>query len=154
MISYLGHWFFLAVVSCLTTALLIFLSVKAFGGTHSSVIMMVRVIGVFSIVFPVMVYAFINKKANLTFILDTEYLMLISGVGIAAGVSWYSFYLALESAKVAGVDSTVVTAINYASVVVLLGLGWYFGDSQPDWRNWLGVLLVLAGIILTSIRPT
>jgi drug/metabolite transporter (DMT)-like permease len=64
-----------------------------------------------------------------------------------------SFYLALEVAKSQSASIATVTAINYASVALILFLSWFFGRQNPDWRNWLGVGLVIAGVFLTSLTP-
>jgi hypothetical protein len=51
------------------------------------------------------------------------------------GVSWYSFYLALQVAKSAGGSATAATAINYASVVLILFLFSIFGEAKPVARQ-------------------
>lgn len=153
MVGFLSHWLFLAIVSCVATALLVFLSAEAFGGFHSSIIMLIRLTGVAVLVTPVVIYVFINGKANVgTIQLDINYIVLVISIGICAGLSWYSFYLALESAKLAKVSTSTVTSINYASVALILLLSWYYEREFPDWRNWLGILLVVVGIFLVGVQ--
>lgn len=151
--SLLNNWLFLAGVSAVATALLIVLSWEAFGGMHSSLIMVVRVLGVIAIVAPVAIFAVRQGKTGLGLHnIGLKAILLWISIGISAGISWYSFYLALEVGKKTHASIALITTINYSSVIIILLISWMLGYQKPEWRNLLGVVLVAAGIYFVSVR--
>lgn len=67
---------------------------------------------------------------------------------IIVNVSNILFMFALRS----GHDTGVVSALASASPVVTIMLAFLFLGEQPDWRQALGILLVLIGVIIASGR--
>jgi uncharacterized membrane protein len=153
-VNFLTNWLFLAIVSAVATTLLIVLSWEALGGMHSSLIMALRVLGVTAIVAPVVVYVLWNGTTGLDIqTISRKSITLWIGIAVSAGVSWYSFYLALEYGKQAGASIAFITTINYASVVLILVASWLLGQQKMDGRNLLGVALVVAGVYFVSVKP-
>lgn len=74
-------------------------------------------------------------------------------MALSAGISWYSFYLALEYGKTAGVSIALITAINYSSVAIVLLAAWALGRQQITVANIAGVILIVAGVYLVGVKP-
>jgi transporter family protein len=66
----------------------------------------------------------------------------------ATAVSWAAYFKALSLGP-----ATPVTAIDKASLVVTLVLSALLLHETPTWRSIVGVLLVVAGAILASLKP-
>ena len=151
MPGFLTNCYFLAIVSMLSTAILIVLSGEAFGKIHPSLIMLLRVIGVISIVGPVVVYVSSKGTSGLTWqAISKNNVLLWIAIAAAAGVSWYSFYLALDYGKRSGVSLGTIAAINYASAGLVLIAEWIMRRQEFNLRNLAGMVLLLVGLLLVS----
>ncbi|MFV0281880.1 MAG: EamA family transporter [Rhodoblastus sp.] len=67
--------------------------------------------------------------------------------GLGTGASWLCYFRALqlgEAARVAPVDKL--------SVVLVALFGAFFLGEALSWKNWAGVGLILAGILLVALR--
>ncbi len=69
--------------------------------------------------------------------------------GIFGGLSWLWGFMAL---KVGG-DATAVNAIDRLSLVFLLILAVFFLGEQFTWAKFSGVLLIIAGTLLVTLKP-
>jgi transporter family protein len=67
--------------------------------------------------------------------------------GMATAGSWLCYFRALklgEASKVAPVDKL--------SVVLIAIFAFLFLSERPAWREWLGIVLVAAGVLLISLK--
>ncbi|MFT4096731.1 MAG: EamA family transporter [Rhodoblastus sp.] len=67
--------------------------------------------------------------------------------GLGTGASWLCYFRALqlgEAARVAPVDKL--------SVVLVAIFGVIFLGEALSWRNWAGVALILAGVLLVALK--
>ena len=67
--------------------------------------------------------------------------------GLATGASWICYFRALQlgdAARVAPVDKLSVVLVAVFSVVFL--------GEHLDLRNWVGVLMILGGVILIALK--
>lgn len=151
-VSLLTNWLFLSIVSCIATALLIVVSSYALNTISSSTLMVARIIGTAIVVTPFFIHTLTQGKTAASGSWGS-YWVYMGAVGLLAAASWFSFYLALEMANTAGRSAASVTAINYASVALVLLIPWLLGTQAADWKNWLGIILVVAGVYLTCLRP-
>lgn len=148
----LTNWLFLSIVSCIATALLIVVSSYALNTISSSTSMVARIIGTTIVITPFFIHTLTQGKTAASGSWG-NYWLFMGAVGLLAAASWFSFYLALEIANTAGRSAASVTAINYASVALVLLIPWLLGTQAADWKNWLGIILVVAGVYLTCLRP-
>ena len=77
--------------------------------------------------------------------LDGHAWLFLTLSGIATCVSWIAYFKALEMGS-----ATPVTAIDKASLVVTMALGFLFLGERLSWRSGCGVLLIVAGSVLAS----
>lgn len=76
-------------------------------------------------------------------------ILFIILTGIFGGLSWLWGFMAL---KVGG-DATAVNAIDRLSLVFLLVLAVLFLGEQFTWAKFSGVLLIIAGTLLVTLKP-
>lgn len=76
-------------------------------------------------------------------------ILFIILTGIFGGLSWLWGFMAL---KVGG-DATAVNAIDRLSLVFLLVLAVLFLGEQFTWARFSGVLLIIAGTLLVTLKP-
>ncbi|MBH9346703.1 EamA family transporter [Pseudomonas aeruginosa] len=80
-------------------------------------------------------------------ILPRSWLFLVLS-GLATGASWICYFRALKL----GPASLVAPRAKFSVVLVAL-LGVAFLGERLDLRQWLGVALVTAGVVVLAIRP-
>ena len=68
--------------------------------------------------------------------------------GLATGASWLCYFRALQLG-----DAARVAPIDKLSVVLVAVFGVVFLGERLSLQNWLGVLLIAAGVILVAGRP-
>jgi transporter family protein len=68
---------------------------------------------------------------------------------VATAVSWAAYFKALSLGP-----ATPVTAIDKASLAVTLVLSALLLHETPTWRSIVGVLLIVGGAILVSVKPS
>lgn len=76
-------------------------------------------------------------------------LIFIILTGIFGGLSWLWGFMALK----AGGDVTAVNAIDRLSLVFLLILAIFFLGEEFTWTKFSGVLLIVCGTVLVSLKP-
>ena len=68
--------------------------------------------------------------------------------GLATGASWICYFRALKLGP-----ASLVAPLDKFSVVLVALLGVAFLGERLDLRQWLGVALVTAGVVVLAIRP-
>ena len=68
--------------------------------------------------------------------------------GLATGASWICYFRALKLGP-----ASLVVPLDKFSVVLVALLGVAFLGERLDLRQWLGVALVTAGVVVLAIRP-
>ena len=90
----------------------------------------------------------LNLWRNLDTIPGKAYTGLILS-GVAGAASWLFYYHALQIGTVSNVAPIDKLSVPFAVLLAVL----LFGD-QPNWLNWIGVILVAAGAYLTTLKLT
>lgn len=76
-------------------------------------------------------------------------ILFIVLTGIFGGLSWLWGFMALK----AGGDATAVNAIDRLSLVFLLILAVLFLGESFTWAKFSGVLLIVLGTLLVTLKP-
>lgn len=76
-------------------------------------------------------------------------LLFIVLTGVFGGLSWLWGFLALK----AGGDATAVNAIDRLSLVFLLVLAVFFLGEEFTWAKFSGVLAIILGVLLVTLKP-
>lgn len=80
--------------------------------------------------------------------LDPRSLLFLALSGLATGASWVCYFRALKlgaASKVAPVDKL--------SVVLVALFAFVFLAERPSLREWLGIAMVGAGVVMLALKP-
>jgi len=136
-------WFGWAVLSAVFAALTAIFAKVGLAGVDSDLATLVRT-GVIGVVLAAFVVA-TGKWAN-PLTLPGKTLLFLVLSGLATGASWVCYFRALkvgEASKVAPVDKLSLALVAVFAVLFL--------DEQPSAREWLGILLVVAGVLTLAL---
>lgn len=81
-------------------------------------------------------------------VLSRRTLLFLILSGLATGASWLCYFRALSLGQVAE-----VAPVEKISVVLVVIFGVIFLNEQLMLRAWMGILLILSGVILVAFRP-
>ena len=71
--------------------------------------------------------------------------LILSGLG--TGASWLCYFRALQLG-----DAGRVAPVDKLSVVLVAVFAAMFLGESLSWKNWLGILLVVVGVLLVALR--
>jgi bacterial/archaeal transporter family protein len=87
-----------------------------------------------------------GKWANPTALTARTWTFLVLS-GLATGASWVFYFRALKIG-----DASAVAPIDKFSVVLVALFAVTFLGERPSLRDWTGILLVTAGVVLLALR--
>lgn len=137
-------WFYWALLSAGFAALTAIFAKIGLEGVDSDYATLIRTF-VILLVLSGFVY-FTGKWSNPLALNGNSWLFLTLS-GLATGASWLCYFRALqmgEASKVAPVDKFSVVLVAFFAVIFL--------GERPSAREWLGILLVTAGVLVLSFR--
>lgn len=137
-------WFFWALLSAVFAALTAIFAKIGIQGVDSDLATLVRT-GIIIIVLSVFVW-FAGKWSN-PFALPARTWLFLGLSGLATGASWVCYFRALqlgEASKVAPVDKT--------SLVLVAIFAFTFLGERPSLREWAGIALVAAGVLVLAFK--
>lgn len=137
-------WFTWALLSALFAALTAIFAKVGLEGIDSDLATLVRTVVILLILAGFIFYS--GKWVNpLKFSPKTLTFLALSG--LATGASWVCYFRALklgEASKVAPIDKL--------SLVLVAVLAFIFLGERPSGMDWLGILLVAAGVIVLGLK--
>jgi len=137
-------WFFWAVLSAVFAALTAIFAKVGLAGVDSDLATLIRT-GVIAVVLAAFVVA-TGKWAN-PLLLSGKTLLFLVLSGLATGASWVCYFRALkmgEASKVAPVDKLSLVLVAVFAVLFL--------QERPSVRDWLGILMVAAGVVVLALK--
>ena len=137
-------WFYWALWSAVFAALTAIFAKIGLEGVDSDLATLVRTL-VILVVLAAFVYATRKWSSPLSLAPKTWLFLVLSG--LATGASWVCYFRALkigDASKVAPVDKLSLLLVALFAVVFL-------GD-RPSGRDWIGILLVGAGVLVLGFR--
>ena len=137
-------WFFWAVLSAVFAALTAIFAKVGIQGIDSDLATLVR-----TAIIIVVLSAFVgfSGKWSNPFALPSRTWVFLGLSGLATGASWVCYFRALqigEASKVAPVDKL--------SLVLVALFAFAFLGERPTLREWSGIAMVAAGVLVLSIR--
>jgi transporter family protein len=138
------NWFFWAAMSAVfaaLTAIFAKLGLQHVDSDMATWIRTVIIIGVLSL------FIWFTGKWTNPMTLSGKTWLFLSLSGIATGVSWVSYFRALqigEASKVAPVDKFSLVLVAIFAVIFL--------GERPAAKDWVGIGLVAAGVLVLAIR--
>ena len=137
-------WFYWAALSAVFAALTAIFAKVGVQGVDSDLATLVR-----TVIVTVVLAGFVGfaGKWSDPFALPGKTWLFLGLSALATGASWVCYFRALqvgEASKVAPVDK--------ASLVLVALFAFVFLGERPSLREWLGIALVAAGVLVLALR--
>lgn len=136
-------WFYWAIFSAVFAALTAIFAKLGLQGVDSDYATLIRTFVIFLVLSG---FVYFSGKWSDPFALSRKTWLFLSLSGLATGASWVCYFRALqlgEASKVAPVDKFSVVLVAIFAVIFL--------SERPNLREWLGILLVAAGVLVLSV---
>ena len=142
MISAHG-WFYWALLSAMFAAMTAIFAKIGLAGVNSDFATLIRT---FVILLVLSAFVYFTGKWSDPFLLGRKTWLFLSLSALATGASWVCYFRALQmgaASKVAPVDKFSVVLVAFFAVIFL--------GERPSMREWLGIMLVTAGVVVLSL---
>jgi transporter family protein len=137
-------WFYWALLSAVFAAMTAIFAKIGLEGVDSDYATLIRTFVIFLVLAGFVYFA---GKWSDPFALNRRTWLFLSLSGLATGASWVCYFRALqlgEASKVAPVDKFSLVLVAIFAVIFL--------NERPSLREWSGILLVGAGVVILSLR--
>jgi len=139
-----SNWFVWALLSAVFAALTAIFAKLGLAGIDSDMATLVRVVVIF---FVLGAFVYATGKWTDPFALAPRTWLFLVLSGLATGASWVCYFRALkvgEASKVAPVDKLSLLLVVLFAVIFL--------GERPSLREWLGIALVGAGVMVLALK--
>jgi bacterial/archaeal transporter family protein len=92
-------------------------------------------------------FVFATGKWRNPFALGSRPLMFLALSGLATGASWVCYFRAMQAG-----DVSKVAPVDKLSVVLVAVFAFIFLAERPSARDWAGIGLVAAGVLLLAVK--
>ena len=137
-------WFYWALLSAVFAAMTAIFAKIGLEGVDSDYATLIRT---FVIILVLAAFVYYAGKWSDPFSLKPETLLFLSLSGLATGASWVCYFRALQSG-----EASKVAPVDKFSLVLVAIFAVIFLGERPGLREWAGILLVGAGVIILSLR--
>ncbi len=144
MVNSSAGWFHWALLSALFAALTAVLAKLGVQGVDSDVATLIRTVVIFFVLCAFLVLT--GKWSNPSGISARTWTFLGLS-GLATGASWVCYFRALKLG-----EASQVAPVDKLSVVLVAVFAVAFLGERPSLREWSGIGLVTAGVLLLAIR--
>lgn len=137
-------WFYWALLSAVFAAMTAIFAKVGLQGVNPDYATLIRT---FVIMMVLMGFVYFTGKLSDPFDLSRKSWLFLTLSGLATGASWVCYFRALqigEASRVAPVDKFSVVLVAIFAVIFL--------NERPGIREWLGILLITAGVVVLSLR--
>jgi len=137
-------WLYWAFLSAIFAALTAIFAKVGLDGIDSDYATLIRTL---VIVIVLAIFVFFAGKFSNPLLLSYKSVVYLGLSGLATGASWVCYFRALKlgpASKVAPVDKL--------SIVLVAVLAFIFLKERPSIREWSGILLIAAGVIILSFK--
>jgi bacterial/archaeal transporter family protein len=142
--SSLQVWFYWALLSAVFASLTAIFAKIGLEGVDSDFATLIRTV---IILIAIAWFVYVTGKWTSPFALRPRTWWFLTLSGLATGASWVCYFRALqagEASKVAPVDKLSVVLVAIFAVIFL--------QERPALKDWLGIVLVAAGVVLLGLK--
>ena len=140
----LPDWFFWALLSAVFAALTAIFAKIGLEGVDSDYATLIRT---YVILFVLTGFVYFAGKWSNPFVLSQKTLLFLTLSGLATGASWICYFRALKLG-----DASKVAPVDKVSLILVAIFAFIFLHERPSVREWLGILLVGAGVIVLGFK--
>lgn len=144
MLTSLQSWFFWAVLSACFAALTAIFAKVGIQGVDSDFATLIRTIFIFVVL---AVFVFWTGKWSDPRAFSGRTLTFLGLSALATGASWVCYFRALQIG-----DASKVAPVDKFSLVLVAVFAFVFLGERPAARDWLGIGLVAAGVLLLALK--
>ena len=137
-------WFYFAVLSAVFAALTAIFAKIGLEGIDSDFATLIRT---FVVVAVLSAFVLLTGKWTNLLTLSPKSLLFLVLSGLATGISWVCYFRALKVG-----DVSKVAPIDKLSLVLVAIFAVTFLNERPSAKDWIGIILVGAGVMLLGIR--
>lgn len=137
-------WFYWAVFSAIFAAMTAIFAKIGLEGVDSDYATLIRT---FVILLVLSGFVIFTGKWSDPFSLNPRTWLFLSLSGLATGASWVCYFRALQSG-----EASKVAPVDKFSLVLVAIFAVIFLNERPSIRDWLGIFLVSAGVVILSFR--
>ena len=140
-----GHgWFYWAILSAVFAAMTAIFAKIGLEGINSDFATLIRT---FVILLVLSGFVFYTGKWSDPLALNPKSWLFLTLSGLATGASWVCYFRALQSG-----EASRVAPVDKFSLVLVAIFAVIFLNERPSIRDWLGILMVTAGVVILSFR--
>ena len=138
------HWVYWALLSAVFAALTAIFAKIGIQGVDSDLATLVRTAVIIVVLF---LFVWLTGKWSNPLELPGKTWLFLGLSGLATGASWVCYFRALqigEASKVAPIDKLSLVLVAIFAVIFL--------GERPTPRDWTGILMVAAGVLLLALK--
>jgi bacterial/archaeal transporter family protein len=139
-----GSWLVWALLSALFAALTAIFAKVGVENVNSDLATFIRTVVVLAVLGAILAARGLFQP--LSGIAGRTYLFLALS-GVCTGASWVCYFRALQAG-----DAARVAPVDKLSVVLVAVFGVLFLSEQLSARNWAGIAMITAGVVLVALR--
>jgi transporter family protein len=140
-----AHWFFWAALSAVFAAMTAIFAKIGVQGVDSDLATLVRTV---IIVLVLALFVWFTGKWTNPLALPSRTWLFLGLSALATGASWVCYFRALQLG-----DASKVAPVDKFSLVLVAVFAFVFLGERPAIREWLGIALVAAGVLVLAIKP-
>lgn len=139
-----SQWFFWALFSAVFAALTAIFAKVGMQGVDSDFATLIRTVLITLLLAP---FVWLTGKWSNPFSLPSRSLAFLALSALATGASWLCYFRALQLGK-----ASKVAPVDKFSLVLVAVFACLFLGERLNTREWLGVALVAAGVLVLAIK--
>lgn len=139
-----NSWFVWALLSAVFAALTAIFAKIGIRGVDSDFATLIRTV---IIAWVLAVFVWLTGKWSNPLELSRKTWLFLSLSALATGASWVCYFRALQMG-----DASKVAPVDKFSLVLVAVFAFVFLGERPVPREWLGILLVAAGVVVLALR--
>jgi bacterial/archaeal transporter family protein len=139
-----SNWFFWALLSAVFAALTAIFAKIGLEGVDSDLATLVRTVVIMAVL---AAFVYLTGKWSNPFELSSRTWLFLVLSGLATGASWVCYFRALKIG-----DASKVAPVDKFSLLLVAVFAFLFLDERPSVREWAGILLIGAGVLVLACR--
>lgn len=139
-----ANWFFWALLSAVFAGLTAIFAKVGIQGVDSDFATLIRTA---IVIFVLLAFVTCAGKWSNPFALPSRTWLFLALSALATGASWVCYFRALQSG-----DASKVAPVDKFSVILVAIFAFAFLGERPSLREWTGILLVGAGVVVLAFK--